>query len=264
MSAIDGFSLGFAEAPAHFESPSQKARVWTEQWVHGALFCPNCGARRFERFAANREAADFYCAACDEQFELKSQKGRFGRKVVDGAYAAVTRRIAASNNPNLILLSYDLAAFGVTDVQVVPKHFFVQEIVEQRKPLAPTARRAGWVGCNILLDRVPAAGRIFMVRERAITPKEAVLEQWRETLFLRDQSLAARGWLVEVMKTVEAIGRREFTLADVYTQEARLQALFPANHNVRPKIRQQLQVLRDQGFLTFIGQGRYRLTRAAP
>ena len=30
--------------------------------------------------------------------------------------------------------------------------------------------------------------------------------------------------------------------------------------HVRPKIRQQLQVLRDLGLLTFLGDGRYRLS----
>jgi len=32
------------------------------------------------------------------------------------------------------------------------------------------------------------------------------------------------------------------------------------NHNIRPKIRQQLQILRDLGFLEFLGDGSYRLT----
>ncbi|MET3779846.1 hypothetical protein ABIC32_000476 [Brevundimonas sp. 1080] len=60
------------------------------------------------------------------------------------------------------------------------------------------------------------------------------------------------------MKTVEAIGKPEFTLDDVYAREAPLAALYPANYNVRAKIRQQLQVLRDQGWWAFDGRGTYR------
>jgi type II restriction enzyme len=89
--------------------------------------------------------------------------------------------------------------------------------------------------------------------------RHAVLAQWRSTLFLRQAGLGARGWLIEVMKAVEAMGRESFTLADAYGFEARLAALYPGNHNVRPKIRQQLQVLRDQGWLEFLGRGRYRV-----
>ena len=62
------------------------------------------------------------------------------------------------------------------------------------------------------------------------------------------------------MKAVEAVGRDEFTIEDVYAQEATLAALYPGNNNVRPKIRQQLQVLRDRGWLAFDGRGRYRRT----
>ena len=57
------------------------------------------------------------------------------------------------------------------------------------------------------------------------------------------------------MKCVEAIGRPEFTLAEVYGFEARLAAIYPGNNNVRPKIRQQLQVPRDMGRLEFGGRG---------
>jgi len=39
---------------------------------------------------------------------------------------------------------------------------------------------------------------------------------------------------------------------------AQLQELHPANRHVRDKIRQQLQVLRDLGFVEFLGGGRYR------
>lgn len=53
-------------------------------------------------------------------------------------------------------------------------------------------------------------------------------------------------------------GRPDFSLNDIYAYEGRLSALYPANNNVRPKIRQQLQVLRDRGWIVFDGRGRYR------
>jgi hypothetical protein len=86
-----------------------------------------------------------------------------------------------------------------------------------------------------------------------------VLAKWQQTLFLRRQSLEARGWVIEVMKVVEAIGRQDFELSDDYAFEARLSAIYPENNHVRDKIRQQLQVLRDNGYLEFLGGGRYRL-----
>ena len=96
-----------------------------------------------------------------------------------------------------------------------------------------------------------SSGRIPLIRDGLHVPKAAVLDQWRSTLCLRDAGLNARGWLLELMRCVEAIRRAEFTLADVYAFEPRLAALYPGNSNVRPKIRQQLQVLRDRGWLAF-------------
>ena len=122
------------------------------------------------------------------------------------------------------------------------------------------ARRAGWRGCNILIGQVPLAGLIPLIRSSMNIPKATVLEQWRATLFLRETKQTARSWLLAVMNAVEAIGCPEVTLDDFYAHEATLSALYPRNNTVRPKIRQQLQVLRDRGWLEFNGHGTYRRT----
>jgi type II restriction enzyme len=251
--------LGFEEEQSPYASPSQSARAWTEHWVRREAYCPNCGNSSVAKFANNQPVADFFCTSCNEEYELKSQKNKFGAKVLDGAFGTMCDRLAASNNPNLMLLNYDRQKFEVTDLFVVPKHFFVREIIEERRPLAATARRAGWVGCNILLSQIPALGKIFLVRNRAPLPKELVLSQWQKTLFLREEGVEARGWLIEIMKCVESIGKREFQLDDVYAFEPALSGLYPGNRHVKQKIRQQLQVLRDRGYLDFVARGYYRL-----
>ena len=48
------------------------------------------------------------------------------------------------------------------------------------------------------------------------------------------------------------------TLEEMYRFEEMLQHHHPDNHNIRPKIRQQLQLLRDRGFVEFLGNGSYR------
>jgi type II restriction enzyme len=233
--------------------------VFTESWVAAYLYCPACGARPIAQHPANRPVADFWCRACAEEFELKSQRGRFGPRVADGAYAAKLKRLASDANPNLALMNYDLARFAVTDLFFVPKQFFTASIIEPRPPLAPTARRAGWVGSKIVLSGVPESGKVWLVRGGEALPREAVLERWRSTLFLREAGAAARGWLIEVMKCAETLGPETFTLSDMYGFEARLAGLYPGNRHVREKIRQQLQVLRDRGWLEFLGRGRYRV-----
>ena len=255
-----GRPLGFGEAPSHFESASQIARVSTEAWAQ-RVGCPCCGEPTLDPMRNNSPVADLRCPNCGDEYELKSKKGRFGPRVTDGAYKTMRERLLARNNPHLMLLAYDAERLEATDILVVPKHFFVLDLIEERKPLAATARRAGWIGCNINIGKVPQSGRISLLKDRIWASRDVVRRQWDSTLFLSRASLDARGWLLEVMKVVEAINRAEFTLSDVYAFESQLQTIYPDNHNVRPKIRQQLQVLRDHGYLEFNGRGSYRLKR---
>jgi type II restriction enzyme len=253
--------LDFEETQSAYTSGSQSARAWTEAWVKLWAYCPHCGNANMSQFPNNQPVADFLCTSCSEEFELKSQKSKFGAKVADGAYKTKCERLAAGNNPNLLLMNYNKQSLAVVNLFIVPKHFFVQDIIEQRKPLAATARRAGWVGSKILLGKVPEAGKIHIVQNGVIRPKEIVLQEWQKTLFLRNQSLEARGWLLDVLKCVESLGKAEFALDEVYAFEQHLGALYPGNQYVRPKIRQQLQFLRDQGFIDFVSRGNYRLKR---
>ena len=153
------FVLGFAEAQTTYQSASQSARVLTEGWVEQQAFCTNCGNDKLTRFANNRPLADFFCSSCNEEFELKSKKGAFGARVANGAYARKIERLNSSTNPNLLLLNYNLKELSVTDLMVIPKHFFVPSVIEKRKPLRDTAQRAGWVGSNIILRDIPDSGK---------------------------------------------------------------------------------------------------------
>ena len=184
----------------------------------------------------------------------------FGTKVLDGAYRTMMARLGGSNNPNLFLLNYNGRKLAVTNLLVIPKHFFTPEVIERREPLPPTARRAGWIGCRILLQGIPHAGRIFLIRNGIAESKSEVLEKWRRTLFLREQRDAdAKGWLLHVMRCIERIGKSTFSLEEVYAFEDELRSAYPGNRHVRAKICQKLQVLRDKGYLDFVDKGVYRL-----
>lgn len=81
------------------------------------------------------------------------------------------------------------------------------------------------------------------------------------SLFLREEkSISAKGWMLDIMRCIENLGKREFTLDDVYAFEQELSVLHPDNKHIKDKIRQQLQLLRDKGYLDFISRGFYRLT----
>jgi type II restriction enzyme len=251
------FDLEIAE---QYTSPAQKIRVLSESWVGQSIFCPNCG-REIEQYSNNAPVADFYCKQCKEDYELKSKKGVMGIKITDGAYTTMMERLQSDSNPNLFLLNYDTVNYSVKNFFVIPKYFFIPKMIEKRKPLTETARRAGWVGCNILLKDIPRTGKIFYVKDGRVHSKDTVISDWKKTLFLREEKeFSTKGWLIDVMRCIERLGKKDFSLEEMYRFEEELKILHPENNHVKDKIRQQLQVLRDKGYLSFVSPGRYRLT----
>lgn len=63
------------------------------------------------------------------------------------------------------------------------------------------------------------------------------------------------GWLELVY---DVLPDTAFETRDIYEFESKFKSKFPENKNIRPKIRQQLQFLRDMGFLEHLSQGVWR------
>jgi type II restriction enzyme len=161
--------------------------------------------------------------------------------------------------PNLYALHYGLSEWAVANVILIPRFAFPLSAIEKRKPLAQTARRAGWVGCNILLHAIPPDARIKIVSDGKPVAPTAVREQNARLRPLAKIKSEQSGWTLDVLNVVRSLGKSEFDLADVYKSDAKLAKLHPANRHVRDKIRQQLQILRDLGLLEFLGGGEYWL-----
>ncbi len=194
------------------------------------------------------------------------------------------------------------AIWVVRNLLLVPSFAFPPSAIIKRKPLSATARRAGWIGCNIALNRVPAEARIALVitrssgRESApsssrgsresqsrltsaatiVIPPEEVRAKFKRVKPLKDIAVTQRGWMLDVLNVIRrlceggtarcavrtsqrAVPTNTFTTADAYAFTRELEELHPDNKNVRPKIRQQLQVLRDAGLLIHVGRGEWRL-----
>ena len=242
----------------NYSNNSQKIRVLTEKWALENIFCPSCGGIICD-YENNKPVADFYCASCAEDYELKSKKDKIGKKIVDGAYSTMIERLQSSENPNFFFLNYDVKKFQVNNFIVIPKHFFTDEIIEKRKPLLSTAKRAGWVGCNILMQNIPESGKIYFVKNQQLEDKSVILNNWSKTLFLRKSEGEQKGWLIDIMFCIGKIGNKNFTLQEMYAFAPYLKTKYPNNNFIEDKIRQQLQVLRDRGYLKFTSRGNYEV-----
>src|SRR5690606_39225059 len=177
--------------------------------------------------------------------------------ITDGAYSTMIERINSANNPNFFLLTYT-KDWTVNNFLIIPKQFFTTEIIIKRPKLAETARRAGWVGCNIDISKVADAGKVYLVKNSQIINQDLVKETFNKTLFLRTKSKDAKGWILDIMSCLDLIKKETFTLDDVYEFEEKLKLKYPNNNFIKDKIRQQLQVLRDKGVIEFVSRGKYK------
>jgi type II restriction enzyme len=281
---------------AAYTSGAQRARVVTEAWGEANLYCPNCSAPKLSRLEHNTQVSDFSCPNCKFWFQLKGQKTRLGDSITDGAYTVMMQAIQNDETPNFYFMHYELATWHVKNLLLVPSFAFPPSAIIKRKPLSVTARRAGWVGCNIALHRIPLEVRIAVVTDNQAAPASEVREQFKRVKPLKDISVKQRGWTLDVLNIVRRLteekrqragalqdasrdsritGQRgsvldcggppplssasEFTNEEVYAFASELEKLYPDNRHIRDKIRQQLQVLRDAKLLIHVGSGVWRL-----
>ncbi len=90
--------------------------------------------------------------------------------------------------------------------------------------------------------------------------RSAVRRQFRALGPLAALDVAQKGWVLDVLSAVRALGKPVFTLREVLAHAAALQRLHPENRHVAAKVRQQLQRLRDLELLEFVdNRGTYRM-----
>jgi type II restriction enzyme len=243
-----------------YHSHSQISKTLSETWVGREAYCLNCGSGSLGHTPENTKALDFRCSDCREPYELKASRRPFGNRVLDGAYRTFVEAISSHDNPNLLLLNYDLQNLTVSGFRAISRHALSRLSIIPRRPLGPTARRAGWQGCSIDLTGLPPAALVSIVESGVPRDRKLVLSEWNSLSFIARGSATSRDWLPDIMSCIKRIDSEDFSLAEVYSFDRELGLMHPKNLNVRPKIRQQLQILVAQGLLERTRPGLYRKT----
>ena len=251
--------LTMSASPATgYVSACQIARRVTESWGLQNLYCVACAADRLVARPCNTPATDFSCPECSARYQLKAGQRWSERKIPDAGYDAMIKAIRNDETPNLLVMQYTTTS-SIHHLLLIPSFFFNISAIEKRRPLAPTARRAGWVGCNISLIAIPSDGKLRLVSAGEIQPPTEVRRRYANLRQLQELPPDVREWALDVLRIVRQLGLVTFTIKEVYHHEEELSRLHPNNRHIRAKIRQQLQVLRDMRLLAFEGKGAYRL-----
>jgi type II restriction enzyme len=241
-----------------YTSEAQKTRVISESWFLSNGYCLACDSDRLTATKANTKATDFICPSCNQSYELKATRHRLGRTIVDGAYEPLMNRILGGTAPTLMMLERN-DQWKIDSLTAIHHLFLTPNVIVQRKPLSTTARRAGWVGCNIRLDQIAMDARVSVVGCGQPCDPRLVRSAFRRFDGLKEIAPSARGWTTLTLRMIRGLNQQEFSLSEVYAKEHSFAAVYPENNNIRAKMRQQLQVLRDLGYLEFCGRGVYRL-----
>jgi predicted RNA-binding Zn-ribbon protein involved in translation (DUF1610 family) len=133
--------------PNNLASRSQIARVVTECWIKDNIYCTSCGLD-LASLPQGTKIYDFHSPNCGENFQLKSSSTAFSNSILGSEYRTIRDSILRDVHPSLLLLHYDQATPMVWDLSVVHGACITTSCIIPRKPLASTARRAGWQGCN--------------------------------------------------------------------------------------------------------------------
>lgn len=242
-----------------YKSPSQLIRNISEHWFNDNMYCPFCLTNSIEAFSNNHAVSDYYCGKCKEEFQLKSKKSKLGKTVTDGEYNKMIEAIYSQKTPNFFFLNYSSNIEYIIDLIFVPKEFIVPSTIQKRNPLSSSAKRYGWTGCNIVIGLIPDKGKIYTIKDTKPVEKSIVRNNIISIGFLRRiKDVDSRGWLNDILFALSEIRSEFFTLEDMYTFVPLLKRLHPNNNNIEAKIRQQLQILRDNDVIEFIGRGLYR------
>jgi hypothetical protein len=161
-----------------YTSQAQRSRVLSGAWFQSNGYCLSCDNDRLLATTANTKARDFVCPSCNHNYELKALRTRPKRTLVDGAYSALMSRILDGSVPTLMMLERN-DAWEIQSLTAIHHLFLTPSVVEERKPLSPTARRAGWVGCNIRLDLISPDAQVAIVGDGRLNEPKLVREAFQ-------------------------------------------------------------------------------------
>ncbi len=250
--------------PAHFadgySSAAQRARRVTEPWGETNLYCCACTCDRLAPEKANTHVTDFLCLGCHGQYQLKSHSKKLGAGILGSNYQKMLDAILGNRSPNFFLLHYFLPEWLVRNLVLIPRFAISPSVIIKRKPLSPSARRSNWTGYVLNVKLIPASAKIALITEGTEANRRDVRAQYSRIARIQELKPEQRGWTLDVLRCVESLPSSTFSNDDIYAYAPELAALYPQNHHVLDKIRQQLQVLRDRGLLTQVNRGVWKRT----
>lgn len=204
-------------------------------------------------FAAGSSDLNAVCAASRLGADVRSLPRLHAKVFVfDGVTALVT---SANATPSGLYRNYE-CGLEVTDSVLANR---IEEVALSGfgAPEAPS----GWSLAQLESLKKPVdALKAFLKRAVLEEYPKTDVDQWDLTPEAwAEVGNELSGWTRLVLNSLNSIPSNDFDISQVYRVCLPISAVkFPKNRFQRQKIRQQLQRLRDLGYLEFLGEGHYR------
>lgn len=129
------------------------------------VVCPQCNKpKHLTRLPKNFQCADVICKFCGFLAQVKATTLKDGSDelpdaILGAAWEPQHEQIMADIYHGLYIVGFDSSG-KLKRIDFVPAHILrvTPEIFEPRKPLSDSAKRAGWQGFMIRLNKVPTVG----------------------------------------------------------------------------------------------------------
>jgi len=114
------------------------------------LKCPNCSSCDWLECVTNEKSKDQICRHCNKQFQIKCKKmnRQEYRRLVD---TRIFKTVGAEYQTTLKSLEDKIDYIALLYTETYDVHEILH--IKERPPLAQTARRAGWQGCNLVFPK---------------------------------------------------------------------------------------------------------------
>lgn len=131
---------------------------WGEQLVAKNCVCPGCKKNSvLRRLPENFKCADLICDFCGYLAQVKTAKvkdiEKLPKRILGGAWRPQQERMEAGIYFSLYVVLTDDDQSNAA-IYFLSKDLQVPAMFEARKPLGPSARRAGWQGFTIFPEVV--------------------------------------------------------------------------------------------------------------
>jgi type II restriction enzyme len=152
-----GMSLGdnTARETTHSQWKSKSKIIgefFENKFVNGN--CPICDSKALAKYKAGEKSRDIFCTECRSDFQIKATKASFGGesfKLLGAEYTTTLDSVRNGAKINYVVFFYSPVGDLIQPNNMVFIHHskITEDSIIPRKPLRPSAKRAGWQGCHI-------------------------------------------------------------------------------------------------------------------